>query len=302
MDGIEIYDERMRALVQPDSRLEKLATGATWSEGPAYFTEDDSVIWSDIPGNRLLRWSAKDGLSEFLKPAHFQNGHYRDLEGRLVACSHGERAIKRLEKDGTWTTVVSHYNGKKLNSPNDIVVKSDGTIWFTDPDYGLIQPNEGYPGEMREQEGCNVYRYDPKTDEITAVVTDMRRPNGLAFSPAESLLYVSDTSKSHDADGFGHIRVYEVVDGRSTRNGRVFTEISPGLPDGFRLDIHGNLFISSEDSVQVYAPSGERLGKIFVPERIGNLTFGGPDKKRLFIAASTSLYSIYLNTAGVQRP
>lgn len=301
MEGIEIYDERIRALLRPDSRLEKLATGATWSEGPAYFAEDDSLIWSDIPGNRLLRFSAKDGSSEFLKPAHFQNGHYRDHQGRLLACSHGERAIKRLEMDGTWTTLVSHYEGKKLNSPNDIVVKSDGTIWFTDPDYGLIQPNEGYGGE-REQAGCFVYRFDPKTEEITAVITDMRRPNGLAFSPDESLLYVSDTSASHDADGFHHVRVYQVVDGRSTQNGRVFTQIEPGLPDGFRLDIQGNLFISSLDSVQVYTPAGERIGKILIPEKVGNLTFGGPDKNRLFVAASSSLYSIYLNTRGVQKP
>lgn len=301
MEGIEIYDERMGDLLSPNSRLEKLVSGATWSEGPVYFSEDDSVIWSDIPGNRLLRFSPKDGLSEFLKPSHFQNGHYRDLEGRLLACSHGERAIKRLEKSGTWTTVIGHHQGKKLNSPNDIVVKSDGTIWFSDPDYGLIQPHEGYGGEQ-EQEGCYVYRYDPLSDEITAVVTDMRRPNGLAFSPDESLLYVSDTSASHDPAGFHHIRVYEVIDGKATRNGRVFAVIEPGLPDGFRIDVGGNIFTSAQDGVQIYTPAGVQIGKILVPEKVGNLTFGGPDKKRLFIAASTSLYAINLATSGVQKP
>jgi gluconolactonase len=301
MQGIEIFDSRMQSLLRPDSRLVRLATGATWSEGPVYISEDDSLIWSDIPGNRLLRWSVQDGLSEYLKPAHFHNGHYRDPQGRILACSHGERAIKRLELNGSWSTVVSHYQGKRFNSPNDIVVKSDGTLWFTDPDYGLIQPNEGYGGS-REQAGCYVYRYDPVSGETTAVVTDMRRPNGLAFSPDEQLLYVGDTSASHDADGFHHLRVYNIAQGKQAVNGRLFTVIEPGLPDGFRVDVNGYLYISSEDSVQVYTPAAEQLGKILVPERVGNLTFGGPDKNRLFIAASASLYSIDLNTTGVQQP
>lgn len=295
--GFEIFDERMRELLLPDEGLEKLATGATWSEGPVYLPKEDAVIWSDIPGNRLLRWSAREGLSEFLKPAHFQNGHTLSLDGRILACSHGERAVMRLEADNTWTTLVSHHQSKRLNSPNDIVVKSDGTIWFTDPDYGLIQPHEGYGGE-REQAGCFVYRFDTKTNEINAVVTDMRRPNGLAFSPDEKLLYITDTSASHDADGFHHLRVYDIVDGRSATNGRLFTEISPGLPDGFRLDVHGNLFISSEDSVQIYTSEAKCLGKIKVPEKVGNLTFGGPKRNCLFIAASSSLYAIMLNTTG----
>jgi gluconolactonase len=293
----EIFDERMRELLLPDSSLEQLATGATWSEGPVYLAKEDAVIWSDIPGNRLLRWSAREGLREFLKPAHFQNGHTLDLEGRILACSHGERAVLRLESDGHWTTVVSHHQGKRLNSPNDIVVKSDGTIWFTDPDYGLIQPHEGYGGKS-EQAGCFVYRFDPRTNEMSAVVTDMQRPNGLAFSPDETLLYITDTSASHDANGFHHVRVYDITDERSAKNGRLFTKISPGLPDGFRLDIHGNLFISSEDSVQIYTSEATCLGKINVPEKVGNLTFGSSERNRLFIAASSSLYAITLNTTG----
>ena len=293
----EIFDERMRDLLLPNSSLQQVATGASWSEGPVYLPKEDALLWSDIPGNRLLRWSTRDGLSEFLKPAHFQNGHTLDTEGRVLACSHGERAVLRLEADGTWTTLVSHYGGKRLNSPNDIVVKSDATIWFTDPDYGLIQPHEGYGGE-REQVGCFVYRFDPKTKEITAVVTDMQKPNGLAFSPDEALLYITDTSASHDADGFHHLRVYDVVEGREAKNGRLFAEISPGLPDGFRLDSHGHLFISSQDSVQIYTPDATCLGKIKVPEKVGNLAFGGQERNRLFIAASSSLYTITLNTRG----
>jgi gluconolactonase len=298
MNMIEIYDPRMKALLRADSSLERLATGATWSEGPVYLPEDDCVIWSDIPGNRLLRWSEKDGLSEYLKPAHFQNGHTLDLQGRILACSHGKRCVERLGKDGTWTTLIDSYQGKKLNSPNDIVVKSDGTMWFTDPSYGLTQADEGYGG-VQEQEGCYVYRFDPTSNEIHAVVTDMVKPNGLAFSPDENILYISDTGASHEPNGPHHIRAYDVVDGKQTTNGRVFAVIEPGMPDGFRVDKHGYIFTSSLDSIQVYTPEGERIGKILVPEKVGNCTFGGPDKNRLFIAASSSLYAVTLETQGL---
>jgi gluconolactonase len=294
----EIFDERFNSILLPDSKLEKLASGAVWSEGPVYLEADQSVIWSDIPGNRLLRWSNADGMSEFLKPSYFQNGHTLDLEGRIIACSHGERAVMRLEADGTWTKLVSHFEGKKLNSPNDVVVKSDGTIWFSDPSYGLIQPHEGYGG-TQEQAGCYVYRFDPVNLDIDAVVTDMEKPNGLAFSSDEKTLYVSDTSASHDENGNHHIRAYDVIDDSNTANGRVFAVIEPGLPDGFRLDKKGWIFTSSSDSVQVLTPDGTLLGKILVPEKIGNLTFGGTNKDRLFIAASSSLYAITLNTQGL---
>jgi gluconolactonase len=294
----EIFDERFKTILRPDSKLEKLATGATWSEGPAYLEAEDAVVWSDIPGNRLLKFSHANGLSEFLKPSHFQNGHTLDLEGRLVGCSHGERAVVRLEHDGTWTNLIGHHAGKRLNSPNDIVVKSDGTIWFTDPDYGLIQPHEGYGG-TQEQDGCYVYRFDPVTLEIAAVVTDMPKPNGLAFSPDEKTLYVTDTGRSHDPNANHHIRAYDVLENRRCENGRVFAVIEPGLPDGFRLDTQGWIYTSSQDSVQVFTPDGTQLGKILVPETIGNLTFGGPDKNRLYIAASSSLYMIHLNTQGL---
>lgn len=300
-ETIEIYDERMRVLVRPGTTLQKVTNGAVWSEGPVYFHEDDSVVWSDAHGNRLLRWSANDGVSVLRDPSDYQSGNYRDLEGRLVSCSSGLRAIIRREHDGQWKILADHYQGKRFNSPNDLVVKSDGTIWFTDPPYGLTQPNQGYGGEQ-EQPGSFVYRCNPATDEIDTVVTDILRPNGLAFSPDESLLYVSDTSAFDIPDGYHHIRMYEVVEGRYVKNGRVFAAIDPGQPDGFRVDDRGNIFTSSEDSVQVYAPDGTRLGKILVPEICANLTFGGPGRDRLFIAAGNSLYAIDLNTRGVQQP
>ncbi|MCL6526732.1 MAG: SMP-30/gluconolactonase/LRE family protein [Thermaceae bacterium] len=300
VEGVEVFDERFRALLRPDSRLLRLAGGATWSEGPVYFAEDDAVIWSDIPGNRLLRYSAREGLQEYLNPSHFQNGHYRDLQGRLIACSHGKRCVERLEPDGRWTLLADRYQGRRLNSPNDVVVRSDGTVWFTDPPYGLIQPNEGYGG-TQEQEGCYVYRLEPETGALEAVITEMVKPNGLAFSPDEQILYVSETGASHDPSVPSEIRAYDVVEGRCI-HGRTFALIEPGLPDGFRLDVHGYLFTSSGDSVQVYDPQGVRLGKILVPETVANLTFGGPEKNCLYITATTSLYAIYLATQGLQKP
>lgn len=299
-EAIEIYDDRIYALVRPGATLLKIADGAVWSEGPVYFQEDESIVWSDAHGNRLLRFCANDGVTVLRDPSHYQSGNYRDLEGRIVASSCGDRAIIRREHNGEWITLVDRYQGKRLNSPNDLVVKRDRTIWFTDPPYGLTEPNQGYGGEQ-EQEGSYVYRFDPATNEIDAVVTDMLRPNGLAFSPDERLLYVSDTSAFNMPGGFHHIRVYDVVEGRRVENGRVFAVISPGQPDGLRVDEHGNIFTSSLDSVQVYAADGTRLGKIPVPETCTNLTFGGAEKNRLLIAAGKSLYAIDLNTRGVQQ-
>ncbi|MDZ7970327.1 MAG: SMP-30/gluconolactonase/LRE family protein [Nostoc sp. DedSLP03] len=298
-EAIEIYDDRLRAIVRPEASLQKLANGAVHSEGPVYFHEDDTVVWSDAHGNRLLRWSATDNVTVLRDPSDYQSGNYRDLEGRLVACSSGLRAIIRREQNGEWKVLVDRYQGKRLNSPNDLVVKSDGTIWFTDPPYGITEPNQGYGGEQ-EQPGSYVYRFDSVTGEIYPVVTDMVRPNGLAFSPDESMLYVSDTAAFNIPGGPHHIRVYEVVDERYLKNGRVFAVIEPGQPDGLRVDEHGNVFTSSQDSVQIYAPDGTRLGKIFVPETSANLTFGGQEGDRLFITAGHSLYVINLNTRGVQ--
>jgi gluconolactonase len=297
--GHEIYDQRMNALIDPGAALEKIADGAVWSEGPVYFHEDDSIVWSDAHGNRLLRWSVQDGVSVLRDPSHYQSGNYRDREGRLVACSAGDRAIIRREHDGEWKTLVDRYQGKRLNSPNDLVVKRDGTIWFTDPPYGLTQPNQGYGGN-EEQAGSFVYRFDPATGEIEPVITEMERPNGLAFSPDESLLYVSDTSGYDYPQGHHDIRAYQVVDGQWANNGWVFAMVEPGQPDGLRVDEQGNLFTTSADGVQVFAPDGTRLGKIRTPGICANLTFGGSERDRLFIAVGSSLYAIDLNTRGVQ--
>jgi gluconolactonase len=281
--------------------LQKVADGAVWSEGPVYFKENDSVVWSDAHGDRLLRWSASSGVEVLRQPSLYQSGNYRDLEGRLVSCLSGGRAIIRQEHSGEWKILADRYQGRRFNSPNDLVVRRDGTIWFTDPPYGLTQPNQGYGGQQ-EQPGCFVYRFDPETKEIDAMVRDMTRPNGLAFSPDESLLYVSDSSGFDIPQGAHHVRVYEVTGNLQVVNGRIFAEINPGQPDGLRVDALGNVFVSSEDSVQVYAPDGTRLGKILVPEVCTNLTFGGRNGDRLFITAGQSLYAIDLNTQGVQPP
>lgn len=297
VEAIEIYDERMSLLLHPDALLQKIAGGVVWSEGPVYIREDDSVIWSDAHGNRLLRWSETDGVSVLRDPSDFQSGNYRDRERRIVACSSGLRAIIRQEFNGEWQSLVDRYQGKRLNSPNDLVVKRDGTIWFTDPPYGITQPHQGYGG-TQEQAGSFVYRFVPNTGKIEAVITDMLRPNGLAFSPDEQVLYVSDSSAFDLPNGYHHVRVYDVVNESQALNGRVFAEISPGESDGLRVDAQGNIFVTCQDSVQVYAADGTHLGKILVPETCANLTFGGQAGDRLFIAASTSLYAIHLNTRG----
>ncbi|MFF5289894.1 SMP-30/gluconolactonase/LRE family protein [Paractinoplanes globisporus] len=278
-------------LVSPGATVERLGGGATWSEGPLWLPGEDAVIWSDIPGNRILRWSAATGgVTVDRTGVEFTNGRTFDREGRIVTCSHGRRAI---ERDGR--VLVDHYGPSLLNSPNDVVVASDGAIWFTDPPYGIVQPAEGYPGEL-EYGACYVFRFDPATGDLTPVVLDMEEPNGLAFSPDESLLYVADTSAALHEDGKHWIRVYDVVDGRGCANGRLFAEVSPGVPDGFRVDEHGNVWTSSADSVQVYAPDGRHLGKIPVPEVVANVCFGGPDGDTLFIAATTSLYRLQTST------
>ena len=297
---VQIFDQRMVPLASDESLLRHLGGGAVWSEGPLY-QHDGSVIWSDIPNNRILRW--RNGhVTEWMSPSNFTNGHTYDRQGRIIHCSHGARAILRSELDGSMTTLVDRYNGKRLNSPNDVVVKSDGTIWFSDPPYGILSNHEGYKADS-EQAGCFVYRFDPKTKELTAVITDMICPNGLAFSPDESLLYVSDTSiNPYGKEGFHHIRVYDVTGENATVNGRVFRVIEPGCPDGFRLDTDGNIFTSADDAIQVFAPDAAFIGRIPVPEKVSNCCWGGPDRQTLFITASTSLYAIDLNASDVTRP
>lgn len=305
---LEVFDPRFATVAEGAGELERLCTGATWSEGPVWMQEHDSVLWSDIPSNRMLRWSEADGMTVWRDQVEFTNGHTREADGSLLHCSHGQRAIVRTRFDAGLSNardeiVVDRYQGKRLNSPNDVVVKSDGTIWFTDPPYGIASDREGHQAES-ELGGCFVFRFDPTTGNLRVVSDFVEEPNGLAFSPDESVLYVSDTSAALRTDGSGHhhIVAFDVEEGHSLTNPRVFAVISPGLADGFRIDQHGFVYTSSEDSVQVYHPDGSRIARIAVPEKVGNLTFGGPASDLLFIAASTSLYRIRLNTAGVQRP
>jgi gluconolactonase len=306
--SLQIFDPRFHAVGQQAGALEKLCTGAIWSEGPVWMQEDDSVLWSDIPNNRILRWSAKDGMQVWREQAEFTNGHTREADGSLLHCSHGQRAIVRtrfgagLAQAGD-EVVVSHYQGKRLNSPNDVIVKSDGTIWFTDPPYGILSDREGHRAES-ELPGCFVFRFDPATLDLQIASDWLEHPNGLAFSPDEKTLYVSDTSAAVRQDGGGkhHIVAFDVEGGAQLTHPRVFAEITPGLSDGFRLDQHGFIYTSCEAGVQVYHPDGQRLAMIGVPEKVGNLTFGGRERNELYICASTSLYRMRLQTRGIQCP
>jgi gluconolactonase len=268
-----------------------------------WIAEDDSVLWSDIPNDRMLRWSARDGTTVWRERVEFTNGHTRDRDGSILHCSHGLRAVFRTDVDGSGQRiVVDRWRGKRFNAPNDIVVKSDGTIWFTDPPYGLILPEEGHGGES-EIGDCCVFRFDPR-DGALDVVTDLpEHPNGLCFSPDERLLYVSDTSAAVPGHGDNHgIWVLDVVDGRRLARGRRFADVSPGVPDGFRVDARGWIYTSAQDGVQVLDTAGTLVGRIPVPEKTGNVTFGGPARDVLYITASSSLYRIRLATRGVQQP
>lgn len=297
----ESFDPRFDKLLLASSKLTKHWTGSIWAEGPVYFSEGDYLLFSDIPNNRMMRWNDTDGMTVFREPANFTNGHTRDLEGRLVSCEHGTRQVTRTEADGTITVLVNNYEGKKLNSPNDVIVKSDGTIWFTDPPYGILSNKEGYKADS-ELGHCYVFRFDPKTENLSIVAKDRDKPNGLAFNLDESILYVSDTGASHKKYGWHHIFAYDVIDGHKLSEARMFKQVSPGVSDGFRFDKNGYIFTSSEDSIQVYSQDAKLLGKIYVPEPSANCTFGGPEKNRLYITATSSLYSITLNTTGVQHP
>ena len=294
---LEIYDDRLTALIAAEAQLELLADCARWSEGPVYLPDQDSLVWSDVEGNCLYRWSADQGVTLWLEPSNYQNGHARDRQGRIVACSHGERGIVRRETDGSWRLLVDRFRGLRLNSPNDVTVKRDGTIWFTDPSFGLTQPDQGYGGQQ-EQPGSFVYRFDPASREITAVITEMDRPNGLCFSPDERLLYVSDTSAHEHPQLHRYVRVYPLIDGCRVGQGRVFVTVSPGEPDGIRCDRQGNLFACAQDGVHIFDPEGTLLGKIRTPQTSSNLTFGGAKRDQLFITATNCLYRIALQTRG----
>lgn len=297
----KIFDPGFRDLVVANARLEELHTGCRWTEGPVWFDDAQHLLFSDIPNQQVLRYVDGSGVSVFRSPSHFINGNTRDRQGRLVSCEHGGRRIIRTEVDGTITTLADSHNGKRLNSPNDVVVHSDGAIWFTDPSYGILSDYEGYKA-AEEQPTRNVYRLDAQTGALEIMVDDFLQPNGLAFSPDETRLYIADSGASHAPEAPRHIRVFDVVDGRRLANGRVFADIDKGIPDGIRTDTEGNLWSSAADGVHCFAPDGRLLGKILVPQAVSNLTFGGPRRNRLFMTASTSLYAIYTATTGAQRP
>jgi gluconolactonase len=294
----EIHDERFRHLIVASAGLDELYSGCRWAEGPVWFADTQCLIFSDIPNQLMLRWVEGGGVSVLRSPSNFTNGNSRDRQGRLVSCEHGGRRVVRTELDGSITVLADSYQGKRLNSPNDVVVRSDESVWFTDPTYGILSDYEGFRSEP-EQPSRNVYRLDPQSGSLEAVVTDFRQPNGLAFSPDERRLYVADSASSHDVDAPRHIRVFDVADGRRLINGRVFCEIDNGLPDGFRVDRTGNVWTSAGDGVHCFSPEGQLLGKIKVPQVVANVAFGGTRRNRLFITATKSLYAVYLAVDGI---
>ncbi len=300
MSDIEIVEPRFRRYVLGNAPLERLATGFRWTEGPVWFADANHLLFSDIPNDRILRWVPEVGLSVFRQPANFTNGHTRDREGRLVSCEHGARRVTRTELDGSITVLADRHDGKRLNSPNDVVVRSDGSIWFTDPHYGIASDYEGHRAE--QEQPCHVYRIDPASGALTAMITDFECPNGIAFSPDERRLYVAETGAMGAPTVHRCIRIFDMdADGRP-RDAGVFHTVSPGIADGFRCDTDGNLWTSAGDGVHCLDPSGVLLGKINVPEVVANVAFGGRGRHRLYICGTTSLYSIALNRTGAQTP
>jgi gluconolactonase len=296
---IVVLDPRFKACFAGHVRVERLWSGARWAEGPAWFAAGRYLVWSDIPNNRMMRFVEPTGeVSVFRERSNNSNGNTVDNQGRLVTCEHLTRRVTRTEIDGSISAIAEKCNGRRLNSPNDVVVKSDDSIWFTDPAYGIDTDYEGDRAEP-EIEGCHVYRVDAKSGAVATVITDMVRPNGLAFSPDEKYLYVADTGATHKDNGPRDIRRFKVgANGAELSGGEIFAESSSGLFDGFRVDRNGRIWTSTAEGVHCYDPDGSLIGKILIPEIVGNVTFGGVKLNRLFICGTTSLYSIYLTVNG----
>ena len=298
--AIEVLDPRFERYRLKLARVERIATGMRWAEGPVWFGDARCLLWSDIPNQRIMRWDEETGaVSVYRKPSNFANGHTRDRQGRLVTCEHGTRRVTRTEHDGAITVLAEGYRGKRLNSPNDVVVKSDGSVWFTDPIFGTLGYYEGY--KAVPDLPTNVYRVDTATGEIGAVIEGIENPNGLAFSPDEKRLYVVECGPPPRS-----IKVFDVdATGRKVANGRVLIDAGPGTPDGFRCDVDGNLWCGwgmgkeELDGVRIFSPEGQAIGHIHLPERCANVCFGGLQRNRLFMAASQSVYALYVNTQGV---
>ncbi len=301
MDGYEIIDARFRSFVLPNARLEMLGDGYRWLEGPVWFADRDCLLVSDLPNDRILRWTESGGVSVFRQPSDFANGHTRDREGRLLGCSHRGRHIQRTELNGSVTVLAGCYQGKRLNAPNDIVCKSDGTIWFSDPDYGINTDYEG--GKQTPELPPQVYRFDPADGSLRVVADDFQGPNGLCFSPDESRLYIAESGPQFAADPARYIRIFDVVDnGARLAHPREFHRVAPGYADGFCCDEEGNLWSSAGDGVHCIDPGGNLLGKVKVPRTVSNLAFGGRNRSRLFLCAGQMLYAIYVNKRGAERP
>jgi gluconolactonase len=295
--AVQVLDARFGAYVVGNAAVERIATGCRWSEGPVWFGDHGCLLWSDIPNNRIMRWDERSAaVSVFRQPADNSNGHTRDRSGRLVSCEHLTRRVTRTEPDGRRTVILDRFEGRPLNAPNDVVVASDGSVWFSDPGYGILNDYEGRRAEPELPTA--VYRVDPATGAAEQVITGLERPNGLCFAPDESRLYVVDSGTART------IHVYDLgADGRPVA-GRVFAEMAPGSSDGIRCDVDGNLWSAASwggagyDGVHVFGPDGQRIGQILLPEACANLTFGGAAGNRLFMAASQSVYALYVNTQG----
>ncbi|MBA3909442.1 MAG: gluconolactonase [Rhodobacter sp.] len=299
MSQFEIIDPAFGRYVLGNAPVKQIATGFDSVEGPVWFGDAGCLLFSDIPSDRILRWTPGQGVSVYRTPSNYANGHTRDRQGRLISCEHGLRRVTRTEHDGSITVIADAFGGKRLNSPNDVAVKSDGTIWFTDPHYGIANNYEGFAAD--EENPCVVYRLDPRAGSLAVVADEMNCPNGLAFSPDESLLYVADTGRMHSDDP-QLIKVFNcATDGKLT-GGRHFHTIAPGCADGIRVDSDGNLWSSAADGVHCIAPDGHLMGKILVPEPVSNLCFGGRARHELYFTATTSVYRVTLNRNGVQFP
>jgi len=305
--AVEVVDPRFAKYTVGNAAVERLYTGTRWAEGPVWFGDGRYLLFSDIPNNRILRWLEDTGeVTVFRSPSNYSNGNYRDRQGRLLTCEHDTRRLTRTEHDGAITVLMDQFQGKKLNAPNDLAVHSDGAIWFTDPGYGILSNYEGHKAAFELP--ANVYRLDPNTRQVTVVVSDLDKPNGICFSPDEKKLYIVDTGVPKHQNDPHPIRVYDVEDGVRLKNGRLFANMAPGSSDGIRCDVDGNVWSAagwageSYNGVHVFAPDGTLIGRIHLPETCANLCFGGAKKNRLFMAASQSLYSLFVGTEGAQWP